>query len=44
MLSTAEEPVEVEASGELVAATAEGAVVRDGVVEVPAASTVWLRA
>ena len=43
VLSTADEPVEVPVTGELVAATAEGAVARDGVVEVPAASTVWLR-
>jgi alpha-glucosidase len=45
VLSTASEPVEVPVEGvrELLAQSADGAVLADGVVTVPAASTVWLR-
>ncbi len=44
VLNTAAEPVEVELSGTLLEATADGATVGDGVLTVPAATTVWLRA
>ena len=43
VLSTADEPVELELTGEVIAATADGAKVADGRLTVPAASTVWLR-
>ena len=44
VLNTRAEAVQVQVDGELVEATAEGAVVEPGVVTVPAAATVWLRA
>jgi alpha-glucosidase len=46
VLNTAAEPVEVEVDGaaELLESTAEGASLDDGVVTVPAAATVWVRA
>ena len=45
VLNTAAEPVQVELPGaELLEATAEGAAVEAGLVTVPAAATVWLRA
>lgn len=44
VLSTADEPVQVALEGALVDATAAGAEASDGVVTIPAASTVWLRA
>ena len=45
VLNTAAEPVQVPVSSvdQLLEATAEGAVLEDGVVTVPAAATVWLR-
>ena len=45
VLSTAAEPVEVRVEGavELLETTAAGAELADGLVTVPAASTVWLR-
>lgn len=43
VLNTADVPVDLELSGELIAATADGAKVSDGRLTVPAASTVWLR-
>ena len=44
VLNTAGEPVQVELDGTVVEATAHGAEVEAGVLTVPAASTVWLRA
>jgi hypothetical protein len=46
VLNTAAEPVEVEVDGavELLESTAGGASLDDGVVTVPAAATVWVRA
>ena len=43
VLNTANEPVQVEVSGDLLIGTAEGAEVEDGLLTVPAASTAWLR-
>jgi alpha-glucosidase len=43
VLNTASEPVELAVAGQLLLATADGAVVTNGTVTVPAASTVWLR-
>jgi alpha-glucosidase len=44
VLNAANEPVQVQAQGTLLEATAEGAEAVDGLLTVPAASTVWLRA
>ena len=43
VLNTANEPVQVEVTGELLLSTADGAEAADGLVTVPAAATAWLR-